>query len=262
MQSREQSAITTQTDLTPLLDARVRTDYQIQPKWVWTAVASYITWATVAIVNYAIPVPASDLAILFGVLGLAGFIFSTAASYLVYLLVNRRNTHLAREEALLWGVLGNLRSKTEPGDMKTLLPLESAEYNLARFSGAGKERSALLWALLTLIPFAGWVFMITVLAFLSHDLGTHEQREDVILEDLTRAVNVQGGPSLPARRWKMSRASVPLYIIFSLLSVGVFLLAWLYLAAEDPRTHFTHHQSVEAILAQPFPPTPTGTGLA
>lgn len=255
--------MTLEPELTSYFETRARTDYSIRPALVWASVASYSIWATLAIAAYTRPIPDNELSTLLSGLGLLGLLSSAPASYLVYLLVNRRNIHLAREEPLLAGIVRYLRSKTEPADLQTLLPIESAEYNLARFSTATKEHSAVLWALLTMIPYTGWVFLMFALTFLSRDFHAHEQREDLVLEDLGRTIVLRGGQAIPARQWRTPNPSVPLYIVLSVLSLGVFLFAWQYLAIDDPRTHFQHHQAVEPILAQLIPPPePVGVSTA
>jgi len=241
---------TVQTELAPFLEARNKTDHEIAPKWVWAAVASYVTWSAVAvigIINRGLPV--TQLTVPIGLLGLAGLIFSAASSYLVYQLINRRNMHFAREEALLWKTLDQVRSKTPQSDMRTLLPLSFAEQNLFRLSAMGKERSAVLWGLLALIPYAGWLAIVYALAFLSHDLGKHEQMEDMVLEDMGRVMVAQSGQAFPTRLGRMPRQTVPLYLVFSIITLGIFPLVWFYLSVKDPQAHFEYHRSVEASLA-------------
>ena len=247
---------TVQTELAPFLDARDRTDYEIPPKWVWAAVGSYVTWAAVVAV-IAVPVvtilngtlPVTLLTWPIGLLGLAGLMFSAASSYLVYQLISRRNMHFAREEALLWKILDNVRSRTPQSDMRTLLPLSSAERDLIMLSMMGKERSAVLWSLLAVIPYVGWFAITYALAFLSHDLRKHEQMEDMVLEDMSRVATAQGGQSYPIRPGRMPRQTVPLYLVFSIITLGIFPLVWLYFSVKDPESHFEYHRSVEAILA-------------
>lgn len=207
-------------------------------------VASWITWATVAIVGYFYGgEPGIDLTIPLGVLGLVAFAFSALSSYLVYLLVNRRNMHFARMESVLWIRFNVAKSKAQQADTKTLVVLGSAEHDLARLSETVRERSAILWALLTVVPYAGWLAMTYVLAFLTHDVKRHEQREDIVIEDLSGITQ-----SLPQRAKRTPTRPVIPFIIVGLATVGVFLLPWLYWAVRDPTEHFVYHRSVEPVL--------------
>ncbi len=215
--------------------------------------ASYITWAMIPVIFYLSRSTEADLTIPLGILGLAGFLFSTASSHLVYQLVNRRNMHFAREEDLLWTALATAKSATLPADMKTRLPLSSAEQNLVSMVDTGREHSAILWALLALIPYVGWIAIVYVLAFLSSDLRKHELREDLVLEDLSRAWKGGGGTDLPTRRKRVPSRPVIAYVILSILTLGIFLLAWLLLTIEDPEAHFEYHRHFEDFLVGPQP---------
>ncbi len=252
------TASTLQPELALLLDARSKTDYEIPSDRVWAAAASYAIWVAIAVLTYLALQPAAPLMIIVGVLGLVGFVFSAMTSHLLYGLMNRRNAHSAREEALFWKTLDDLKSRTSQGDMKTLLPLTSAEQNLVRLSETN-EHSAVLWALLTMIPYAGWVFLTFSLAFVSHDFSKHEQLEGMIMEDLDRVLRSQGAQGLPTRLGKISRPPVILYVVLSLVTLGIFPIVWLYLAIQDPRPHFEYHRSVEMYLGpKPASAVPSG----
>lgn len=240
---------TIQTELTSLVDVRPRTDYSIAPRWVWAAVASYVIWTIIPVIVYlysgqsAIP-----LAIPLGVLGLSGLIASATSSYLVYHIINRRNLHFARTEELFWKTLDTQKSKAQPSDMKIQLPIASTEQDLRWLAGI-PERSALLWGLLTLIPYLGWLALIYVLAFLSKDLDNHERWEDLTIEDLSRVRVARGGTGAPRRQRHMPRQSVPAYIVFSFITLGVFPIVWLYFAVTDPEIHFGYHRTIEPMFA-------------
>lgn len=238
-----------QRELTSLVDVRPRTDYFIAPRWVWASVAGFVIWAAIPVIVYlytgqtAIPI-----AIPLGILGLSGFIASATSSYLVYQIINRRNLHFARTEELLWKILDTQKSKAQPSDMKIQLPIASTEQDLRQLAGR-PERSAVLWGLLTLFPYLGWLALIYVLAFLSRDFDNHERWEDLTIEDLSRVQVARGGPVAPRRQWRMPRQSVPGYVIFSFITLGVFPIVWLYFAVTDPKIHFEYHRTFEPMFA-------------
>ncbi len=273
---------------TDLLGAMSRTDYVIATKWIWAPVASYAIWTMIAVIRYVYRGDAGiPLGTIFGGLDLAGFVFSAPFSYLVYKLVNRRNQHFAREEDLLWSTVESTKAKVQQSDMRSQIALASAERDLARLADNGKEHSAVLWALLTLIPYAGWIFLTYVLSFLLSDVRKHELQEDLVLEDLGGIMKAQRGVDLPIRLRRVPNRPVILYAALSLvgpgvllslwlsltfemsigspnpsvaspesivlLASGLFLLAivqlfWLFQAMKDPDSHFEHHRSFERIL--------------
>ncbi len=262
-----------QTDLS---EARTGTDYAIPAKWICASIAAYTTWTAIAVISYVYSGDTSiPLASVLGGLGLAGFVFSALSSYLVYRLVNRRNQHFAREENLLWSTLDTARATVQQSDMRLQIALSSAERDLTRLAEKGKEHSAVLWALLTLIPYAGWIFLIYVLSFLSNDLRKHEMQEDLVLESLGGIAKVQRGVDLPIRHRRVPNRPVILYATLNILGPGILLSLWLNLAAlsesvvflasgllllgivqllwlfqsvKDPNSHFEHHVSIETIL--------------
>jgi len=240
---------TVQTELTSLVDVGVRTDYSVAPRWVWAAVAGYVIWAAIPVTVYLYAgQTAVPLAIPLGILGLSGLFASATSSYLVYRLINRRNLHFARTEELFWKILDMQKSKAQPSDKKIQLPIASTEQDLRRLAGK-PERSAVLWGLLTLIPYLGWLALIYVLAFLSRDFDHHERWEDLTIEDLNRVGVARGGPEAPRRQWRTPRQSVPAYIVFSFITLGVFPIVWLYFAVTDPKNHFEYHLTFEPMLA-------------
>ena len=240
---------TIQTELTRLVEIRPRTDYSVAPRWIWATGAGFAIWAAIPVTVYlysgqtAIP-----LAIPLGILGLSGFIASATSSYLVYQIINRRNLHFARTEELLWKILDAQKSKAQPSDMKIQLPIASTEQDLRRLAGK-PERSAVLWGLLTLIPYLGWLALIYVLAFLSRDFDNHERWEDLTIEDLSRVTVAHGGPAAPRRQWHMPRQSVPAYVVFSFITLGIFPIVWLYFTVTDPKIHFEYHRTFEPVFA-------------
>jgi len=240
---------TLQTELTSLVAAGVRTDYSIAPRWVWGAVAGFVIWAAIPVIVYlysgqtAIP-----LAISLGILGLSGLFASATSSYLVYQIINRRNLHFSRTEELFWKMLEMHKSKAQPSDMKIQLPIASTEQDLRQLAGT-PERSAVLWGLLTLIPYLGWLALIYVLAFLSRDLAIHERWEDLTIEDLARVQVALGVMVVPRRQWHMPRQSVPAYVIFSFITLGIFSIVWLYFTVTDPKIHFEYHRTFESTFA-------------
>ena len=101
------------------------------------------------------------------------------------------------------------------------------------------ERSAALWAVLSfIIPF----LILYVYHFLNKDFYKHEKREGAMLEDLGRALEALGLAGVRLRRpEEVKDRSTILYIIASVLTLGVFLLYWVYTLTKDPNSHFKGH---------------------
>jgi hypothetical protein len=274
-----------------LVQMRTKTDAEIPIVRLLLPLASYLLWAVFAVtwwstgaseiagngISASILVNPTPFVAGLGVLGLAA---SAASSYVVFTLVNRGNEHSSRTRALLLGALSSLEVRAGPSGQQALLPLNSAEegfYNLARRE---QERSAVLWALLSLIPFLGWAFLAVAQWRLSRDLAKHSRLERLVIEDVDRTLRTVGTQGIPVKYAPIRShdtlgitivivsiiellSSVVLGFVGSLvliyLTVGAFSLFWIELSITDPIGHFHYHSQLEADMLRALPDTTIGT---
>ncbi len=213
----ETALVAEQLSRDSLFQARVRTDFIPSAAWILAPVASFTLWVTIALLPVAVPTTNTSFpSFLLPTLVLLGLLMSALTGYLVYILVDRRNNHLGRTEAIYGSTLESVRAKTPPEDLKTLLPLSSAEHNFSRLVQQSGERSAVLWGLMATLPYVGWLALIYVLWFLSHDMEKHETREELILQDLERSIVATGGPGMPRREIRSPFGNAAAYAVLSL----------------------------------------------
>ena len=237
------------TGLSYLAGMRGRTDLGIDREWLVVVLVNYVVWVSLPILYFIVSSIAPPLAVkVAGVVGLLGAVTSLGVAYLVYSLVNVRNQHFAREQALLVEGLGLVRSKAPRDDLGVLLPLDSAGQNLQILVHEEKEKSAVLIGLLALIPYLGLLVLIFILAVLSRDLPEHEIREEMILDDLDRGMRELSLTPMIRRSVFVSRRPVAGFVVASMLTLGVFSLIWLYLEISDVRPHFEYHARFETDL--------------
>src|SRR6266540_2092187 len=193
---------TKQQEIEALLSLRPRTDYHISGKWLLAAVGNYLIWATlpwIILLGFVGGVPLAIIGPVLVILGTVGLIASASSAYLVYLLVNRRNTHFAREQAVFGSALDILRTKVRPDDMNAQASLVN-NYRYYQWLGeTSGEKSAILQSLLTLVPYLGWLFLTFELLPLCDDWKEHEVREDYMIQDVNRTLGLIGSHFLPAR---------------------------------------------------------------
>ncbi|OLD11285.1 MAG: hypothetical protein AUI93_04960 [Crenarchaeota archaeon 13_1_40CM_3_52_10] len=257
---------------------RMKTDIEIPIVRLLLPLASYLLWAVFAVawwstgaseivgngISASILINPTPFVAGLGVLGLAA---SAAAAYVVFTLVNRGNEHSSRTRALLLEALSALETRAGPSSSQTLLPLNSAEegfYNLVR---GEREKSAVLWALLSSIPFVGWAFLAVAQWRLSRDLAKHSRLEGLVFEDVDRTFRTVGTRGMSVKHAPMHShdalgvtivvvsiiellSSAVLGFVGSLvliyLTVGMFSLFWIDLSMMDPTGHFHYHSQVEA----------------
>jgi hypothetical protein len=239
---------------------RARTDWAISDKWLLWGIASYTVWAllAVAIVTRVFQ-PAVSLGTFVGVLGSLGLISSIGFSYVIFRVTDTQNNHSGREQALLSEAIGLSRSRAPKDDMRIILPLNSAEQDLLQVEAKSRERSGFLWALLTTLPYLGWIFLIVVLALLTEESTGHLRTEQPLLEDLDRTVKGLGSPGLSLSAQRQTPRNAGLFAIVSILTLGVFTLFWTFLLVQDQEDHFSYHAAFEKSLLQSLPNTGAGS---
>ncbi len=266
-----------------LVQMRQRTDVEVPATWLLLPLASYLVWATFAAVWWIGslglgkiglgPVGVINLmpAGILGLIGILGLTTSAGSSYLLYTLVNRINTHSERTEVLLLKTVDALESRIGSQGSPALIPLNSAEGGLQGLAHAERERSAVLWALLMVIPFIGWIFLLGALWLLSRDLSRHARWEGVVLEDVDRTLKAAGLQGIHVTNIQIrSHGVLGMAIIiismleflssflfgaegalvFIYLTLGAFSLAWIDLSIRDPVHHFHYHSIVENDISQ------------
>ncbi len=261
---------------------RTRTDIEIPVVWLLLPLASYLLWAVFAVAWWSAGsgLGTSDLTLVISGLGILGLAASAAASYLVYTLVNRGNKHSSRTRALLWSALDTLESRVGASGPQALLPLNSAEDGFYKLTRGERERSAVLWALLSLVPFVGWIFLAVAQWLLSRDLAKHSHLERLVLEDVDRSLRMAGLQGIPVRYERVHShdaigfavvivsilelfsaflLGLPGALVLIYLTVGAFSLFWVDLSIRDPTGHFSYHSQFEGELLRSLPEAGTGS---
>jgi uncharacterized protein DUF4234 len=214
------------------------------------------------------------------------FVLNIVIAYMIYKLVQRRNTHFARQNLLYEDLMSTAEEwVTKKGvQMNASIGLNNLDRIAKEARVYEPEKSATLWVILTLagtsLPAAtlsagstgaGLLPLLAVLYvyyFLMKDFYKHERREDQFLRDLLGTFAISGlSVSLPYRNPPLPERSFALYIVLSIVTVGFFWVYWVYVLLNDPNNHFQQQMLIEdTIMAQlsapmmgptPVPSTPT-----
>ena len=277
------NALSHKENLWAFLQMRPRTDVEVPVSWLLPPLASYLVWGAVAVAWWSegAGVGSGDLSLVMNGLVFLGLTISAAASYVLYTLMNRGNKHSGRARALLSGAIGTLEDRTRFSGQHVLLPLNSAEDGYYKLLHEERERSAVLWALLALIPFVGWIFLVTAQWLLSRDLAKHDRLEAAVLEDIDRTLRTAGLQGIPIENARIRAHDVlgfavvvallselfsaiflgmPGSLVLIYLTVGAFSLLWLDLSIRGPAVHFDYHAQFEAGIIEALPEAGAGTG--
>jgi len=192
--------------------------------------------------------PAIDVGVLWSIIAFALF------AVLTYKLITRHNEHFEREAHLRMGILSFLRAAAGSPEMQAMISSEIATMNMLHSDASYREprRNPILWALVIGLM---WVPIFELIAailslymfyFLMKEIWEHDNRFHAFMAQTYSALQKLGysfSPVFGARR--IEKRSFVLYLVISLLTMGLFVLYWWYVLAKDPGEHYRQQWSVE-----------------
>jgi len=173
---------------------------------------------------------------------IAGFILFIIATYR---LVKRRNHHFRRQILLFEDITAAVKKTTTKKGVGAEFDLGSLDRTLREIKAeeTESEKSAMLWAILT--PFNG-LALLYVWYFLMKDFSKHERREDTFWTEISKILNkAEIKLEVPTRTDPLLERSFALYLILTIITVGLFGIYWLYALLKDPNVHFRYHTKIE-----------------
>lgn len=233
---------------------REETDRTVSVAWVFAPIVAIVVLVLilVAIVVFTFALPGTDPGLLgplvagglagaFGLFFLVGIIFL----YLYYVLIRRRNLHFARQARLLEAAVPLLRESAQGQGVDVEARLVSVERSIREARDEEAEKGAVLWIVLSFLTgFAA----LYVFYFLMRDFHRHERREEGLIEDVSHVLSTLGQMELPRRVEPIPRRSFALYLILTIITLGIFGIYWIYTLIKDPNTHFHEQAKLEAEL--------------
>lgn len=183
------------------------------------------------------------------------FIVGVLFAFMLYKLIKRRNTHFSRQILLYEDLVNLTRQLGSKKGVDVSLTVNNLDRTLRESRTEETEKGAVLWAILSVIPYVGGLVQLYIYYFLNKDFFKHERKEDVFVEDLNRALSTLGTTvNLPRRTIPVPDRSFILYFILTLVTAGLFGIYWIYTLLTDPNNHFRHQAMVEdTIIAQVSP---------
>lgn len=191
--------------------------------------------------------PAFILVILSGlsIMMLAGFLGALITIYLVYVWLKRINGHFHRVRELYRNTVAYLDKLGYSDDSRRMSDLlRDLEYRM------GGEKSPVLWAILVfLIGILIWYVLYVVTDSLKK-LGSGETDMTDIVGNMARQYNL-GGFTYDVRSLeRVPDRNVILYIVLSIVTLGIFQIYWMYAVTVDLNKHFRDHKEVEREFIQ------------
>jgi len=173
---------------------------------------------------------------------LVGFVVSIFGAIALYYMILRRNDHFRRQRIFTSSLLPYLETKLkEKGKSSTTI---STLALLSRDSEYEEtEKSPAVWAVLYL--FVSPIVGLYVFHFLTHDLYKHFKRQVDLsrnLEALLKDLDLQ---FVSPAQYEIKRRETILYIILTIITVGLFWIYWFYLQLKEYNEHFKSQWKLE-----------------
>jgi hypothetical protein len=176
------------------------------------------------------------------------FTFGIYAIYIHFKLIQRQQEHFARMARFNEDLYGVIEGRAENIGATQAYGREIEEIRLGMEDfhrlQRGKERNPALWTIIGLITLGlGFLY---VLWFLNADLVEHQRAEADYIEKAGAVLNKLGIGKHPVIvEQVVPDRSFPLYLLFTVITLGLFELYWAYVRIKDPNDHFSEHDRWE-----------------
>lgn len=163
-----------------------------------------------------------------------------------YQLIDRRNQHFSRQHSLFRNLLRTLREHGESkGNQQALTTIDRAEAELNETVIREGERNPWIWGVILPIltlGIAGWYTRW----FLTVDYRRHSVRQRELTDTMAEAIRLVTGKSASA----VDESVLPdrnfwVYLLLTIVSLGLFGIYWQYVLFTDPNTHFARQAFFE-----------------
>ncbi len=230
------------------INRRGQTDEMIPEWWILLPILVILLVTGFSFIGIFVNIPAIV------VISVAvSFIAPLLILILIYKLLKRHNLHMAREAALRRGIIDFLRFKAEE---------RAAGYQVAQYTQAmetidrdglivEKPQDALLWTILCVIPIINYVAYILIAYWLTNFSPGHDRRFFAFAQNTQYAGNQIGMQNILPQMWRpVPDRSFLLYIVLTIITLGLFAIYWAYVLIKDLNEHFKNEWEFEDALAR------------
>lgn len=167
--------------------------------------------------------------------------------YLTYQLVNRRDRHFRRVARLAEDATAYLQARGAEAGVDVSEAVSRVEGVQREMRQQAGERGAAIWTILCVL--AGGIVYCVLWYVLMEDYRQHEANETALASGLSEGFAALGvetsiafRPTIPDRRFWW-------YLVYTVITFGIFWIYWFYVMMADPNAHFDAHAHWEARLA-------------
>ena len=160
--------------------------------------------------------------------------------YVLYKLIKRRNEHFKRQIRVMEHIESIIKAVSEKRDVDITLDFTKMSRASRDVRDEETEKSAVLWVILTFVTGIAGLY---IYYFLTKDVYTHSRRQSDFFEGCKGALSTLGisttGISTATRdQYQVPKRSFALYIILTVITLGIFGIYWVYIIFKDWNEHF------------------------
>lgn len=169
--------------------------------------------------------------------------------YIIYKLVQRRDMRFQRINRLTGDLIRFLQEKSEERGVNIRQDIQKLEVVKRSLNDQAKERGAVLWLLACM--FTGGIGTFILYYLLMDDFLKYERNERELLDVLSPAANQLGiiTASIETEQ-SIEERSFAMYLILTLITLGIFGVYWYSVILNDPNRHFFEHVRWEELLSK------------
>jgi hypothetical protein len=154
-------------------------------------------------------------------------------------LIARRDRHMERQLRLMLALRQAIRDDAAAANRDLSAELAEMDGLLAEAESDERPRNPWLWLGLSLLPYVGLFTSLYSYHFLNRDMAEHERREARLVA-LTASALYKLGRLPSPMGWEpgFPRRNFWLYLVLSVVTLGIFGAYWFYTVVTDPNRHF------------------------
>lgn len=212
-------------------DAIERTRINIREREESDTILSWPTWFLVTLITF----------------GIAGF-------YVTYKLIKRRNEHFKRQWKLMENLENIIRFISEKKGVDIGAAIGAMNGARRDCMSSEEDKSAGLWIILSIIT--GSIAGLYIMYFLTRDIYKHYKNQSRFVNGLASGMNslgISNVATLPITvesQYEVPDRSFALYLVLTILTIGIFGIYWSYVIFKDYNEHFKTQWRLEDEILQ------------
>lgn len=177
-----------------------------------------------------------------------------AELYVIYKLIKRRNEHFKRQWKLMESLENTVKFIGEQKGMDISAALAAMTGARRDMTDNEEEKSAGMWVILSILT--GFIAALYVAYFLTADIYKHYKNQTRWVAALVSGMNALGVSNVASipitveAQYEVPNRNFGIYLVLSILTLGIFAIYWGYIIFRDYNEHFKTQWRLEDEVLQ------------